>query len=95
VVDDLLDYPDLQHLVFHDVPRHGALEDVYGSVEGFVERGRASGEVRVTDPRIAAWFLVDGLLGVLAQATHEPRPGRRPVREGALEAARRTLGMVD
>jgi len=95
VVDDMLDYPDLQHLVFHDAPRHGALEVVHEPVSSFVERGCASGEFRVSDPAIAAWFLIEGLHGVLAEATHEPKRGKRAIRESVVEAARRVLAVTD
>jgi len=95
VVDDLLDYPDLQHLALHDVPRHGALDEVHDLVATFMERGRVSGELRVSDPGIAAWFLVDGVLGVLADATHDPRPGKRLVRQAVLEASCRAVGVTD
>jgi len=95
VVDDMLDYPDLQHLVFHDVPRHGALDEVYGPIASFVAGGLPCGEFRVSDPGVATWFLVEGLHGVLAQAAHEPRPGKRTVREGVVEAARRLLHVTD
>lgn len=94
VVDDLLDYADLQHLALHEAPRHGALDEVCGPVATFIERGAASGELIVSDPGVAAWFLVEGLHGVLAQATHEPRPGKRVIRGSTLEAARRTLGVA-
>ena len=95
VVDDLLDYPELQHLALHEAPRHGALDEVHDLVAAFIERGRVSGEIRVSDPGTASRFLVDGLLGVLADATHDPRPGKRLVRQAVLEASRRSVGATD
>ena len=95
VVDDMLDYAEVQHLALHEAPRHGSLEEVYGLVTGFVQRGVNSGEFHVVDPELVSWFLVDGLLGLVAQATHEPRPGRRAVRSAALESAHRILAVTD
>lgn len=93
VVDDMLDYAELQHLVFHDAPRHGMVDEAHDLVEQFLEHGRDTGELSVGDVTIAAWFMIDGLLGVLAEATHEPRPGKRAVREAVLEASRRVAGV--
>jgi AcrR family transcriptional regulator len=95
VVDDLVDYAELQHLVLHEAPRHGVLDEVHGLVTRFIERGKGSGELSVSDPAIAAWFLVEGLLGVLGEATHDPRPGKRALREALSQGSRRLLGVAD
>lgn len=91
VVDDALDYGELQHALFHETAGHGALDAVTNTIGAFIEGGAASGEFSVSDPMLAAAFLVEGVQGVVVNAAHEPRPGRRAVRTAVLEASRRLL----
>jgi AcrR family transcriptional regulator len=93
VVDDMFDYSDLQHLLFHQAPTHGTFDEIHGVIRSFIDRGVGSGEFHVSDPDLTARFLVEGLHGVLVQATHDPRPGKRVVREMVIEAARRLLSI--
>ena len=88
---------ELHHVLFHQAG--------FGEVDAFararavmaelIEAGRASGELQVDDPDLAADFLLGGLHGVLVAAVHGPRsPSRRRLIAGATELICRGLGVT-
>ena len=85
VVDDAFDHADSVHVLLHEAPAgHVAFTDAKELLRRFIERGVGSGEFQVSDPDLAARFLLDGLLGVIGHSLHEPRPGKPAVRAVAI-----------
>jgi TetR/AcrR family transcriptional regulator, transcriptional repressor for nem operon len=85
----------LHHVLFHQAG--------FGEVDAFararavmadlVEAARASGELTVADPELAADFLLHGLHGVLVRTVHRPRPPRRRLVAGVTELICQALGV--
>jgi TetR/AcrR family transcriptional repressor of nem operon len=86
---------ELHHVLFHEAGfgEEDAFARARAVMAELVEAGQATGELDVTDPVLATDFLLHGLHGVLASATHGPRPHRRRLIAGVTELTCRALGI--
>jgi TetR/AcrR family transcriptional repressor of nem operon len=85
----------LHHVLFHEAGfgEADAFARVRLVIADLVEAGRASGEVEVDDPELATDFLLHGLHGMLAAATHHPGLPRRRLVTGVTALICQTLGV--
>jgi TetR/AcrR family transcriptional repressor of nem operon len=87
---------ELHHVLFHEAGfgEADAFATIRAVLAELIEAGRASGEVQVDDPELATDFLLHGLHGVLAAATHRPRLPRRRLIAGVTGLICRALGVT-
>jgi TetR/AcrR family transcriptional repressor of nem operon len=85
----------LHHVLFHEAGfgEADAFARARAVMADLIEAGRASGELTVADPGLATDFLLHGLHGVLAAATHRPRSPRRRLVAGVSELICQALGV--
>jgi AcrR family transcriptional regulator len=86
---------ELHHVLFHQAgfAEADAFARVRAVMAELVEAGRDAGELEVADPALTADFLLHGLHGVLAMATHRPPADRRRLVAGVTELICRALGV--
>jgi TetR/AcrR family transcriptional regulator, transcriptional repressor for nem operon len=86
---------ELHHVLFHQAGfgEADAFARARSVLAELVEAGQAAGELEVDDPPLATDFLLKGLHGVLAEATHRPRWERQRLVAGVTELACRALGV--
>lgn len=93
---DVLDLVEVLHRpenrLLHDRLEERMIPRLVPLMEGIVERGRAGGVFRVTDPRAAAWFILGGLRG--AELAGTPASDIPDAMEAALVLSLRALGYV-
>ena len=86
---------ELHHVLFHQAGfgEADAFARARAALAELIEAGQAAGELEVADPPLATDFLLQGLHGALAAATHRPGPDRQRLVAGVTELACRALGV--
>jgi TetR/AcrR family transcriptional repressor of nem operon len=85
---------ELHRVLFHTraVSEGEAMRELRELIRGFIQRGVASGEFKVSDIGFTADFLLQGLHGTLVSILHEQSPDRDRFLAPARESARKLLG---